>query len=137
MRFQLILILLLAFPAFAGNAIAASDKEMVELFKNYDAIMLKHKVELVDQVFTEKFLKNSGGKNEFVLKVKELPKDESKSLGLPSVSWKKGVKDEMYFANLKEKSSDKKGSVPDSGSRFIVVREDGKLKIDGTMSDAE
>jgi len=132
MRFQLILLLLLT-----GQAFAASDKEMVELFKNYDAIMLKHKVELVDQVFTEKFLKDSGGKEEFVSKVKELPKDESKSLGLPSVSWKKGVKDEIYFANLKEKSTDKKGSAPDSGSRFIVIREGGKLKIDGTMSDAE
>ena len=132
MRLQLILLLLFAFPAFA-----ASDKEMIELFKNYDAIMLKHKVELVDQVFTEKFLKESGGKNEFVLKVKELPKDQSKSLALPSVSWKKGAKDEIYFANLKEKSSDKKGQQADSGSRFIVVRENGKLKIDGTMSDAE
>lgn len=132
MRFQLILLLLFAFPAFAS-----SDKEMVELFKNYDAIMLKHKVELVDQVFTEKFLKGSGGKEEFILKVKELPKDESKSLALPTVSWKKGLKDEMFFVNLKEKSPDKKGSQSDSGNRFIVVRENGKLKIDGTMSDAD
>lgn len=132
MRFQLIILLFLT-----GHAFASSDKEMVELFKNYDAIMLKHRVELVDQVFTEKFLKNSGGKDEFILKVKELPKDESKSLGFPSVSWKKGTKDEIFFANLKEKTQDKKGSQTDSGSRFIVIRENGKLKIDGTMSDAD
>jgi hypothetical protein len=120
-----------------GQAFAASDKEMAELFRNYDSIMLKHKVELVDQVFSEKFLKNSGGKEEFIAKVKELPKDESKSLAIPSVTWKKGNKDELYFANLKPISSDKKKSAPDSGSRFIVIRENGKLKIDGTMSDAD
>ena len=109
----------------------------MELFKNYDSVMLKHKVELVDQVFSEKFLKSSGGKDEFISKVKELPKDESKSLGFPSVTWKKGTKDEIYFANLKEVTKDKKGSQTDSGNRFIVIRENGKLKIDGTMSDAD
>lgn len=132
MRIQLIIFLL-----FIGQAFASSDKEMAELFVNYDAIMLKHKVELVDKVFTQKFLKDSGGKDEFVAKVKELPKDESKSLKLPSVSWKKGNKDEIYFANLKEVSSDKKKAASDSGNRFIIVRENGKLKIDGTMSDAD
>lgn len=132
MRIQLIIFMLLF-----GQAFAASDKEMAELFMNYDSIMLKHKVELVDQVFTEKFLKNSGGKNEFIEKVKELPKSENKSLALPSVTWKKGNKDEIYFANLKEISSDKKKAAKDSGNRFIVVRENGKLKIDGTMSDAD
>ncbi len=132
MRIQLILILLLS-----GQAFASSDKEMAELFKNYDAVMLKHKVELVDKVFSQKFLKDSGGKEEFIAKVKDLPKDESKSLAIPSVTWKKGNKDEIFFANLKENSSDKKKGTPDSGNRFIVIREDGKLKIDGTMSDAE
>lgn len=132
MHIQLIIFLLLM-----GQAFGASDKEMAELFTNYDAIMLKHKVELVDNVFTEKFLKESGGKEEFISKVKELPKVETKSLGMPSVSWKKGNKDEMYFANLKEISSDKKKPAKDSGNRFIVVRENGKLKIDGTMSDAD
>lgn len=132
MRIQLITFLL-----FVSSAFASSDKEMLELFRNYDAIMLKHKVELVDDVFTEKFLKDSGGKAEFIEKVKDLPKDQSKSLKLPAVSWKKGVKDEMFFAHLKENTSDKKKAEATSGSRFIVVRENGKLKIDGTMSDAE
>jgi hypothetical protein len=132
MRIQLIFLFLLS-----GQLFAASDKEMMELFRNYDSVMLKHKIELVDQVFTEKFLKNSGGKAEFIAKVKELPKDESKALGFPSFSWKKGTKDEIYFANLKEISHDKKGTAPDSGNRFIIIRENGKLKIDGTMSDAE
>lgn len=132
MRIQLILLFLLCSSAFAS-----SQKEMVELFRKYDAIMLKHQVELVDDVFTEKFLKEAGGKAEFIEKVKELPKDENKSLSLPMVSWKKGVKDDIYFANLKPLSSGKKGAPEKSGSQFIVVRENGKLKIDGTMGDAD
>ena len=132
MRIQLIIFLLLA-----GQVFASSDREMAELFMKYDSIMLKHKVELVDEVFTQKFLKESGGKSEFIEKVKELPKDQSKSLKLPAVSWKKGVKDDIFFANLKEHSTVKKKGSADSGNRFIVIREDGKLKIDGTMSDAD
>jgi hypothetical protein len=133
MRIQLIILSFL----LTGFAFASSDKEMAELFMNYDAVMLKHKVELVDDVFTEKFLKQNGGKKEFIEAVKELPKSESKSLSLPKVSWKKGVKDEMYFASLQEISSDKKKAAPKkSGSQFIVVRENGRLKIDGTLSDA-
>lgn len=132
MRIQLILFLVIM-----GQAFASSDKEMMELFKNYDSVMLKHKVELVDKVFSEKFLKDSGGKEEFIAKVKELPKDESKSLGIPSVAWKKGNKDEVFFVNLKDKSWDKKKKTEESGNRFIVIRENGKLKIDGTMSDAD
>lgn len=132
MRIQLIIFFL-----FVGQAFASSDREMLELFQKYDAVMLRHKVELVDDVFTKKFLKESGGKAEFIEKVKELPKDETKSMKLPAVSWKKGAKDEIFFANLKDNSGDKKKSKGDSGNRFIIIREDGKLKIDGTMSDAD
>lgn len=130
MRIQLIILAL-----FANIAMASSDKEMADLFTKYDSIMLKHKVELVDEVFTEKFLKENGGKQEFIEKVKELPKDEKKSLMPPVVSWKKGVKDEIWFARLKEISNDKKKSEKSTG-QFIVVKENGKLKIDGTIGDA-
>ncbi len=133
MRVQLIF----AFILLCSSALASSQKEMNELFRKYDAIMLKHKVELVDEVFTEKFLKDSGGKAEFVEKVKELPKDETKSLKLPIVSWKKGAKDEIFFATLKPISSDKKKSPEKTGAQFIVIRENGKLKIDGTIGDAD
>jgi hypothetical protein len=129
-------LLLIVLTLLSSQVFASSDKEMAELFLNYDAIMLKHKVELVDDVFTEKFLKENGGKKEFVAAVKELPKDESKALKLPKLSWKKGTKDELYFVSLSEKSSDKNKVVKKSGSQFIVVREKGKLKIDGTLSDA-
>lgn len=133
MRVQLVLLLLL----LSSSVFASSQKEMNELFRKYDSIMLKHKVELVDEVFTEKFLKDSGGKAEFIEKVKELPKDENKSLSLPMVSWKKGVKDEIFFATLKPLTTDKKKTAEKGGVQFIVIRENGKLKIDGTLGDAD
>lgn len=130
MRLSIIILAL-----FANIAFANSDKEMAELFMKYDSIMLKHKMELVDEVFTEKFLKESGGKEEFIAKVKELPKEEKKSLALPVVSWKKGVKDELYLARISEISKDKKKPAKSSG-QFVIVKENGKLKIDGTIGDA-
>lgn len=112
----------------------ASDQEIKELFKKYDLIMDQKKVELVDEVFTKKFLKDSGGKEEFIDKVKELPLETSKSLGKDVVNWKKGHKNEVILATLKSPSKNK-GKHTSSGSEFIIIKEDGKLKIDGTMSD--
>lgn len=132
MRFPIIILCMISF-----SAIAASDKEMADLFRKYDAIMLSHKVELIDEVFTEKFLKSAGGKKEFAEGVKELPKTDAKSLSAPVISWKKGVKDELWLANRKDASDKKKGEHVESGNQFIIVKENGKLKIDGTMSDAE
>ncbi len=132
MRFQLIIVFMISFSAHA-----ASDKEMADLFKNYDAVMLAHKVELIDDVFTQKFLNSAGGKKEFSEGVKELPKSDAKSLSAPVITWKKGVKDELWFAKRKEVVDKKKGPPTESGNQFIIVKENGKLKIDGTMSDAE
>ncbi len=128
MRIQLILLLLISLPSFAS-----SDKEMNELFKKYDALMLSHKVEVVDDVFTEKFLLSAGGKKEFLEGVKELPKKDEKSLKPSVITWKKGVKDELWLAKRRD-ASEKKS---EGGNQFIIVKEKGKLKIDGTMSDAE
>ena len=132
MRFQLIILLLLSL-----NANASSDKEMAELFRKYDSVMLGHKVELIDEVFTQKFLESAGGKKEFSEGVKELPKTNLKSLPAPLISWKKGVKDEIWMAKRKDAPAKKKGAPAESGNQFIIVKENGKLKIDGTMSDAE
>lgn len=132
MRFQLIIVFMISF-----SASAASDKEMTDLFKKYDAVMLSHKVELIDEVFTEKFLTSAGGKKEFSEGVKELPKSDAKSLSAPNITWKKGVKDEIWLAKRKEAVDKKKGQPAESGNQFIIVKENGKLKIDGTMSDAE
>lgn len=132
MRFQLIILLFLS-----ANTFAASDKEMAQLFRKYDSVMLNHKVELIDEVFTQKFLESAGGKKEFSEGVKELPKSNLKSLSAPIITWKKGLKDEIWLAKRKEITDKKKGPPVESGNQFIIVKENGKLKIDGTMSDAE
>ncbi len=131
MRIQLILVFIL----FSQIA-AASDKELHKLFTKYDSIMLRQRVEYIDDVFTKKFLDAHGGKEEFVAMVKELPKDELKSLQPPRFSWKKGSKDELFFATLQPLNSEFKSMENTShGTRFIIVKEKGKLKIEGTMSD--
>ena len=103
----------------------------------YDSIMLRSRVEYIDDVFTKNFLDSHGGKDEFIAMVNELPKDEYKSLQPPRFSWKKGSKDEMFFATLKPLDSGFKSleNNPHEGTRFIIVKEKGKLKIEGTMSD--
>jgi hypothetical protein len=116
---------------------ANEDKEMKELFHKYDKIMKHHRVELVEEVFTQKFLKENGGKEEFIAKVKELPKlKERKGLRSLLRSWKKSKVGKIFFAKVKDEDSDKEKS-PSPESQFIVVEEDGKLKIDGTVSDGE
>ncbi|MES2527395.1 MAG: hypothetical protein V4598_09915 [Bdellovibrionota bacterium] len=132
MRFQLIVLMFLS-----ANAFSASDKEMDELFRKYDSVMIGHKVELIDEVFTRKFLESAGGKKEFSEGVKELPKSPLKTLAAPKISWKKGLKDELWLAKRAESSDKKNGKDVPSGNQFIIVKENGKLKIDGTMSDAE
>lgn len=135
MRLQLILLTFL----FSSLASAVSDKEVSEVFAKYDTIVQEHKFELVDEVFTAKFLKDVGGKEEFIQNIKEFPREnnKSKSLSFPSkVQWKKGLRDEIYFAkkvevsNLKSNSKEAK-----SDKSFILKKENGKLKIDGTISD--
>lgn len=132
MRLQLaILLLILSLPA-----LAVSDKEINALFMKYDLIMDAHKVELVDEVFTKKFITESGGKKEFISKVKELPKQDQKSLAPAQMSWKKGTQDEIYFAKrIDPNTSKSKEITPTSGTQFILVKEKGKLKIDGTIGD--
>lgn len=132
MRFQIIFLL----SILSLNLHATDDKAMKELFLRYDQVMQEHKVELVDEVFTKKFLTENGGKEEFISKVKELPKVKKKK-GLRSLlqRWKKSKTGKIFFADVKEE--DKKPDVPSHQSQFIVVEEDGKLKIDGTMSDGD
>jgi hypothetical protein len=54
------------------------DKDVKELINKYNKVMFEHQVELVDEVFTQKFLNENGGKEEFIAKVKELPKQKTK-----------------------------------------------------------
>lgn len=133
MRIRLILIPLL----LSTGLFASSDKEMAELFLKYDSIMNAQRVELIDGVFTEKFLKNVGGKEEFIESIKSLPKLDMKSVKFSKVKWRKGTKDEIFFAKRSQTSNlkSKEPAAPVAGPSFIIVKEDGKLKIDGTISD--
>lgn len=127
MRVQITFLLLF----FSASVQAVDDKEMNELFKKYDLLMDEKKVELVDQVFTEKFLRESGGKKEFIEKVKEMETDKSAS---PSkVTWKKGVRDQMFFAKITPATKKKEVE----SAEFIVIEEKGKLKIDGQVGDGD
>ena len=73
-------ILLTLLLSFAATLASASDEKAIkELLINYDKVMTEHKTELVEEVFTKKFLSESGGKEEFIEKIKELPKVKKKS----------------------------------------------------------
>lgn len=132
MRLQLIILLFL----FSIPSFAESDKEVRELFKKYDLIMKGHKTELIDEVFTKKFLKEVEGREAFIKRIKTLPKSPEKSIPTPDVEWKKGLKDEIYFAKFKENKKDK-SKADASHTEFVLVKENGKLKINDTLSDAE
>ena len=115
-------------------ALGVNDQSMSELFKKYESVMDHKKIELINEVFTKKFIKESGGKKELIKKIKSLP--ESLVQSQTTMSWKKGNKGEIYLAKLKEKSMNKNISISNE-AEFVVIKEDGKLKIDGTISDAQ
>jgi hypothetical protein len=124
MRFQLIILTLL----ISFSAIAVDDKSMQELFKKYDLVMDQKKIELVDEVFTKKFIRDSGGKKELVDKIKELTVPANRAAIKKQMTWKKGQKGELYLAKVKKEKHE---------TEFIVIKEDGKLKIEGTLSDGD
>ena len=126
-------ILLTLLLSFAATLASASDEKAIkELLINYDKVMTEHKTELVDEVFTKKFLSESGGKEEFIEKIKELPKVKKKSkIKRILESWKKSKIGNMLVAKVRKDVSTK------SSSNFVIIEEDGKLKIDGTISDDE
>lgn len=130
MRFQISFIIL--FTSF--YALGIDDNSMSELFKKYDSVMDQKRVELIDDVFTQQFIKNSGGKKELIKKIRSLP--ESLVQNKTTMSWRKGIKGEVYFAKLKEESFVKNANSP-TQAEFIIKKENGKLKIDGTISDGE
>lgn len=130
MRIQLIL----TFILFSFNALATDDKSMQELFSKYDSVMDHKNIELIDEVFTQKFIKEAGGKEELIEKIKELAPSNEKSVQKTKMTWKKGLKNEIYFATVKDLSANK-SKKENHESEFIILKEDGKLKIDGTISD--
>lgn len=136
MRIQLIA--LAFFMTAQVLAAPAQEKEMKALFVKYYQVMEQHKVELIDDVFSKKFITDNGGKEAFAKDVKELPKSSDKNLKDSDVTFTKGVMDEIYFAKIKQPASaDKKKAADAHTPEFIVVVEDGKLKIQGTLSDGD
>ncbi len=129
------IILLLNLISFTLKA-APEDKSIGDLFQKYDQIMLEHKTEMIEEVFTKNFLEGNGGKEDFIKKVKSEPILNEKSRPTMKLSWRKGVMGKMYFAKLKD-TSKIISPKDEGGSEFIIVEENGKLKIDGTLSDAE
>lgn len=128
MRISIVLIGLLVNLAYA----APEDTNIKKLFEKYEQVFDDHKTELVEEVFTKKFLEGNGGKEEFIKKVKSEPKSKEKSNLAKNMTWKKGVIDRIWFGRFK---NDKKSKEPASSSEFIIVEENGKFKIDGTLSD--
>ncbi len=127
---HILLTILLSFSATLASA--SDEKAIKELLINYDKVMIEHKTELVEEVFTKKFLSESGGKEEFIEKIKELPKVKKKSkIKRILESWKKSKIGNMLVAKVKKDVSTK------SSSNFVIKEEDGKFKIDGTISDDE
>ena len=139
MRIQLTIMAVL----ISSLALATDDKSMQELFKKYDSVMDHKKVELIDEVFTQKFIKNSGGKKELVEKIKELSVPSEKAATKSEMTWKKGQKGEVFLAKVKEipinkmAKPDKKIKEEKHEAEFVVLKENGKLKIDGTLSDGD
>lgn len=130
MRIQAIAwkVILVCFFSLGAYAADSNEKDMRRLFDKYDQVMSQQKVELIDEVFTKKFLEAHGGKEAYAEKVKTLP----------YIKPKKGVV--KFFQKLKRSKVGKFFTVKDNqdgeiSKSFIVKEEDGKLKIDGTVSD--
>ena len=130
MRIQLIILSVF----LSLNAFGVDDKSMQELFKKYDLVMDQKKIELIDEVFTKKFITDSGGKEELIEKIKGL--ETPPNIPKTKMTWQKGTKGTMYFAKVKEISSkNNKSKNGDHEAEFIIIEEDGKPKINGTISD--
>ncbi|HXH32176.1 MAG TPA: hypothetical protein VNJ01_15330 [Bacteriovoracaceae bacterium] len=125
MRVQIMLL----FISLLSTESRAEDQAIKELFVKYDQVMLQKKLELVDDVFTKKFFSENGGRSGYLSRIKELRAPAGAATDL---TWKKGVRKRIFFAQLKDKNSQDK---TEQHPQFVIVSEDGKLKIDGTISD--
>lgn len=127
MRIHTYAVVIFLLSILSLSSFARTNKEMDTLFEKYDEVMSQHKVELVDEVFTEAFLQGHGGKEEFIAKVKTLPiEKKKKGLGLIVQKWKTSKVGKFFSAKVKGNAQ---------STEFIIKEENGKLKIDGTLSD--
>jgi hypothetical protein len=121
-------VILVCFFALSAHAANSEEKDMRKLFDKYEKVMSQQETKLIEEVFTKKFLEAHGGKEAYAEKVKTLP----------YIKPKKGVA--KFFHKLKRSKVGKFFTVKDNqdgevSKSFIVKEEDGKLKIDGTVSD--
>lgn len=114
------------------------NNEMVKLYKNYEDVMSGKKSDLIEQVFSENFIKNSGGLKKLKEKIQELNKVKSLSNDRHyEMTWKAGVgQKNVIFMRLKpiEKLIANKHS--ESTIEFVIIKEKGKLKIESTIGDS-
>lgn len=103
---------------------AESDADFKKLFTDYNDVMTGNSPGLVNEVFTLRFLKDSGGKESLLAKIKS-DKDKTK-IDLSKMKWRKGQSGQFYFVKLD----------PQSTSDIVVKKENGKLKVDQTLSDS-
>jgi hypothetical protein len=127
MRIQLMLFLLL----FSLPTHSSEEKEIEFLFEKYQSIMTNKKINLIEDVFSTKFLKDNGGKKELIEKIKELKVDKKQPR--PKLGLRKGLMDEIYFIKLVPAGK----SESSVSNEFIIKKENGKFKIDGTMTDEQ
>jgi hypothetical protein len=121
MRFSITLFFILIFSL---SAFGQSDADFKKLFTEYVEVISGNKPALMDEVFTQKFLKEAGGEKSLLSKIKS-DKDKSK-VDLSKLKWRKGRSGQSYFVKLD----------PASTSDIVVKKENGKLKIDQTLSDS-
>jgi len=110
---------------------SSEEKEFKLLFEKYQTLMANKKVELIEEVFSTKFLKDNGGKKELIQKIRELKIDKKRPD--PKLNFRKGLMDEIYFVKLVPAGK----SADSVSNEFIIKKENGKFKIDGTMTDEQ
>lgn len=114
--------LLLCLTAHAGDR-----EEITALFGRYMRVVNQHQTEGLSEVFTSRFLQREGGAQEYAQALRSTP-----TTPVPT-----------YTLNIPPNFGDRvfvklvvSGETP-SDSSFIVVRQGGGWKIDGTMNADE
>jgi len=110
------------------NFLYATSDGIKELFKNYELVMEDKKTKLIPNTFTNKFIKNNGGIKKFESSIRELKiKKEKKKL-----SFSPSKDSSTFYVDYGPEKSQESTSI-----KFIVIKEEGKLKIDGTIISEE
>jgi hypothetical protein len=123
---------LISIPLVFGSDLS-TDQSMNDLFRKYEMVMDQKKTEYIDQVFSKRFIKESGGKK---LLVKKILNGPSPLTPQPQLKWtlKKGAKSDLYLAKVSEINPEKI-TQKKAEAEFIIIKEDGVFKIEGTLSD--